>query len=434
MTYEIVYKMCMIISTMVELYVIIDFFKTFHSTRTIFDKISHQILFGAAITFANIFVDLQNSRVFHFLGAACLYFFICMVFVEGNVWSRIFHWLLLVVVTMCAELIVLLLLRTSTKDAINGIICILTIKLLQFILLTVIKQLSKIKIQKVSGKVFATFLLMAVATFGVMILTPYIRKVPETISEWEIILILFYLWLLVGNISLFYVFTTYSKMLEERMLQQLSVIRYEEWKQRNDGEDVLVEQYKERIHNIKYYLKQIGIYLEGKQYKKIAEVLAELKIGIHKEEKDLICSDRFLNALLTDYREIAKKNHVHTEVFVESGFKIDFMKEVDVISILGNLIDNALEAARQCENGMVSIALYMENGGSLAVCRIENNYVGVLRNEGTQLLTSKEYPELHGIGLQNVKRLVEKYRGYMQQEYEKGVYVATLIFPAQENV
>ncbi len=64
---------------------------------------------------------------------------------------------------------------------------------------------------------------------------------------------------------------------------------------------------KERIHNIKYYLKQIGIYLEGEQYRKIGDVLSELQIEIHKEEKDLICSNRFLNALLIDYKRGAKK-------------------------------------------------------------------------------------------------------------------------------
>ena len=92
--------------------------------------------------------------------------------------------------------------------------------------------------------------------------------------------------------------------------------------------------------------KQIGIYLEGEQYRKIGDVLSELQIEIHKEEKDLICSNRFLNALLIDYKRGGqKKNNVLTDVFVEAGFKIEFMREIDITSILGNLLDNAVEAA-----------------------------------------------------------------------------------------
>ena len=85
------------------------------------------------------------------------------------------------------------------------------------------------------------------------------------------------------------------------------------------------------------------------RYRKIADILSELQLGIYKEEKDLICSNRFLNALLVDYRGVAKKNHVQVDIFVEAGFNIEFMKEIDVTSILGNLLDNAMEAAKKCE-------------------------------------------------------------------------------------
>lgn len=217
------------------------------------------------------------------------------------------------------------------------------------------------------------------------------------------------------------------------MFQRLSQVRYEVRKQGYDKAEMLDERYKERIHNIKYYLKQIGIYLEGEQYRKIGDVLSELQIEIHKEEKDLICSNRFLNALLIDYKRGAKKNNVLTDVFVEAGFKIEFMREIDITSILGNLLDNAVEAAEHCKNGRVSVDLYMENGGNLAVCRIENNYTGELKRDGTVLLSTKENSELHGLGLKNVKRIVEEYSGYMQQEDKKGIYITTVILPVQEN-
>lgn len=441
MTYEAVYDLCMIVTTIVEIYLAFDFYKAFHSTRTIFSKTSRQIFLGGMIVLVNVFINLQNNSLYNFLGVTSLYLLICMILVEGNIWFRIFHWLLLTFVVASAEMIFSFLLHVSTEDATNTIFhnefmmisSILTMKLLQFILLTIIKQVSKISVKRVSAKVFVSFILIPVATFGIMFLIPYIREVRETISGWDIILLLFYLLLLAGNISLFYVFTKYSQMLEEQMLQQLSQVRYEERKQSYDKAEVLDAQYKERIHNIKYYLKQIGIYLEEKQYGKIADVLSELQMGIYKEEKDLICSNRFLNALLIDYRGAAKKNNVQADIFVETGFKIEFMREIDVTSILGNLLDNAMEAAKKCEKGQVSVALYMENGGSLAVCRIENNYMGELKSEGTKLLTTKENPEWHGIGLQNVKRLVDEYSGYIQQEYEKGVYVTTVILPVQES-
>ncbi len=440
MTYEVVYNLCMIASVIVEIYLAFDFYKAFHSVRTVFDKTSNQVLFALMIVLVNVSINLQNSSLYNFVGVTSLYLLVCMILVEGDILSRIFHWLLLIVVGMSTEMIFSCLLQISTEDATNMIFhnefmmisSILTMKLLEFILLTIIKQISKISVKKVSAKVFAAFILIPIATFGIMFLIPYIREVRETISGWDIALLFFYLLLLIGNISLFYVFTKYNQMLEERMLQQLSRGRYAERKKSYDKAGVLDEQYKEQIHNIKYYLKQISIYLEEKQYRKIEEVLPELQRGIHNAERELICSNRYLNALLVDYRRMAEKNHVQADIFVEAGFKIEFVREIDITSILGNLLDNAVEAAKQCEKGQVSVALYMENGGSLAVCRIENNYVGEPRNDGVELLTTKENPALHGIGLQNVRRLVEKYSGYIQQEYEKGVYETTVILPVQE--
>ncbi len=441
MTYKLVYNLCMIVFTIVEIYFAFDFYKAFHSTRIVFRKTVSQILLGAAIVLVNILINLQNNSLYNFLGTVSLYFIICMILVEGNIWSRIFHWLLLVAVGLSAELIFSFLLQVSTEDATNMIFhneflmisSIFTMKLLQFIMLTIIKQVSKIKLKMVSAKVFASFILIPIATFGIMFLIPYIREVRETISGWDIIMLLFYMLLLVGNISLFYAFSRYSQMLEESMFQRLSQVRYEVRKQGYDKAEMLDERYKERIHNIKYYLKQIGIYLEGEQYRKIGDVLSELQIEIHKEEKDLICSNRFLNALLIDYKRGAKKNNVLTDVFVEAGFKIEFMREIDITSILGNLLDNAVEAAEHCKNGRVSVDLYMENGGNLAVCRIENNYTGELKRDGTVLLSTKENSELHGLGLKNVKRIVEEYSGYMQQEDKKGIYITTVILPVQEN-
>ena len=197
-------------------------------------------------------------------------------------------------------------------------------------------------------------------------------------------------------------------------------------------EEELDQRYKECIHNIKYYLKQIGIYLDTGQYKKIADVLSELQIEIHQQEKDSICSNRFLNALLMDFKNEAVKKDIRADIFVEAGFKIEFVKEQDLISILGNLLDNAIEAAQKCEKGWVSAAMYMENGGSFSVCRIENTYTGEIRQRGDRMLTTKTQARQHGIGLQNVKRMVEKQNGNIEFQYEDGIFLVEVMLYMNE--
>lgn len=178
MTYEAVYYVCMFITTIVEIYLAFDFYKAFYPTRTIFSKTFSQIFLGGIIVLVNVFINLQNSSLYNFLGATSLYLLICIILVEGNIWSRIFHWLLLIFVGASSEMIFSLLLQVSTEDATNAIFhnefimisSIIAMKLLQFIFLITIKQISKISIKKVSPKVFASFIIIPVATFGIMFL------------------------------------------------------------------------------------------------------------------------------------------------------------------------------------------------------------------------------------------------------------------------
>ncbi len=66
MTYKLVYNLCMIVFTIVEIYFAFDFYKAFHSTRIVFRKTVSQILLGAAIVLVNILINLQNNSLYNF--------------------------------------------------------------------------------------------------------------------------------------------------------------------------------------------------------------------------------------------------------------------------------------------------------------------------------------------------------------------------------
>ena len=168
-------------------------------------------------------------------------------------------------------------------------------------------------------------------------------------------------------------FSRYSKMKEEQMLQELNQSRYEEKKQHYDDLGKLDEKHKELIHNIDYYLRQIGIYAENEQIEEIKQSLSDLQIEFMKGENEILCANDFLNSYLTEFRERAVREQVQTELFVEVGFKIEFMKEIDLTVIIGNMLDNALEAAKKCEQGKICVDFFMQNKGALSVFRIENN-------------------------------------------------------------
>ena len=97
----------------------------------------------------------------------------------------------------------------------------------------------------------------------------------------------------------------------------------------------------------------------------------------------------------------------------------------DLCIILGNLLDNAIEALEQCRNGYLGISMKAEAG--VLLLRIVNSYTGPLRKQGERFLTSKAASQEHGIGLNNVKKIVEKYHGEMHFKTEDDLFRAEIL-------
>ena len=88
----------------------------------------------------------------------------------------------------------------------------------------------------------------------------------------------------------------------------------------------------------------------------------------------------------------------------------------DINVILGNLLENAIEAAGKTENKYLSVHIKLKRG--ILKVKIENSFESCIlceeqNRKETILKTTKPFTEQHGIGLKNVKKIVEKYNGTM---------------------
>ena len=94
--------------------------------------------------------------------------------------------------------------------------------------------------------------------------------------------------------------------------------------------------------------------------------------------------------------------------------------------ILGNAIDNAIEAARETEERRVNVILQYTKGRLLI--QIGNPYRGELHLETSgEYLTRKAEKEDHGFGLKSIKDVVEKFGGVMNIEGKDGQFILTIL-------
>ena len=108
---------------------------------------------------------------------------------------------------------------------------------------------------------------------------------------------------------------------------------------------------------------------------------------------------------------VAKERNIDVRAQIVLPEQMDLEME-DMVAILGNLLDNAIEAAEKAEDGRyVDIGMYYRAGALFL--HVLNSYDGRLLIQKGEITTRKQEKSLHGIGLKSVKQAVEKYNGTM---------------------
>ena len=104
------------------------------------------------------------------------------------------------------------------------------------------------------------------------------------------------------------------------------------------------------------------------------------------------------------------------------------IEDDDLVVVIGNLLDNAMEAVRELkENKYIQVKIKYDR--ECLVVKIVNSFDGKIMIKRGKIQTRKENREFHGIGLQSVKNVVDKYQGDLQYEYKDNRFsVVVLIY------
>ena len=130
-------------------------------------------------------------------------------------------------------------------------------------------------------------------------------------------------------------------------------------------------------------------------------------------------------------RSYAEEMNIGFNIYVEPGVQFDKVKKSDYIVMLGNLLDNAIQAASHCRlNTYVDIKIFMEDNGTFLISKISNSFNPnnlIVRNE--EFVTTKNEEGVHGIGLKSVKKMAERCGGSFATTIENDIFTAILALP-----
>ena len=211
------------------------------------------------------------------------------------------------------------------------------------------------------------------------------------------------------------------------MFEMISLKTDMEKKYYDRMEKVNVEQ-SNYMHDLKFLLKTIGDLAVHDQNEEIKTVVQGMKIRIGEMEDEFYTKNKVLNTILCEKKREAIDCQIDYTAYVEPGVPLSFIQDIDLIIIMGNIIDNAIEASKKVESGYLDIKIFETQKGHFLMIRVENKFNGIVKRQGDSFHTTKENESKHGIGLKNVKDCIKKYDGILQIDTENNVFTVSIIF------
>ena len=182
----------------------------------------------------------------------------------------------------------------------------------------------------------------------------------------------------------------------------------------------------ERIRSIYHDLKNHLLVMESRQNTEATRQMAEtLRAQIADYEDYVHTGNEFLDIILKDKAAKAREKQIDFSAMVDFH-GIDFMEPLDISTIFGNAIDNAIEASENLPEYKRLITVKAERVRDMLLITIENNtQPGNHLTEGT----TKKERFVHGFGIPNIKKAVEKYGGQCSFQQEERVYRLKILIP-----
>lgn len=323
-----------------------------------------------------------------------------------------------------------------------------------------------------SVQLFYMFLRGSEAPFGVIsvlskaLLAPYVMAVrsairrhggghiPYTGSPYMIVTLLFVMvlynafymqtiditekgigWLLIATVVLIFLtlsfYVAYLRVVEMVLVKRNNSMytkQFKLYKREWELEEIAALEVREMRHDMKQQYMYLRELANSDQKEELIGVLEKLigesagKGRLESRTGNLVI-DAHVNHLWEQSRQ--KNIALYTDLKVPPAMNI---LDEDLSVLLGNAVDNALEASEFVDDNRREIRIQMTFEKGYLFISLKNRYQGEIKqDERNRLITSKKEKALHGLGLSSMKKIASKYHGYLEVRWEDNIFMLETI-------
>ena len=148
-------------------------------------------------------------------------------------------------------------------------------------------------------------------------------------------------------------------------------------------------------HDMKQDLAVISELNREQQYDEARSFADKVSKNLAKFDNVVDVQNVFINAILNSKLSTALEYGI--KVICSSSNNVSGIDDIDLCNLLGNMLDNAIEAAKMCEMGYIEVSINSDENKILVI--IANSIVTSVLNSNIELISTKADSARHGYGI-----------------------------------
>jgi signal transduction histidine kinase len=395
------------------------FFETKEANR----KIEFLSYIGYYIFIALVYLTI-NIPVVTMIGNIIAYFGLSFNYKAG-IKRRLLSILMIYLILICVEVSVALLtgyfnyplLSVNNYSSEYGLVLAQTISYLIVRILNNYKNIRK-------GETIPLGNWIAIILIPISSLYIILTIFQATGLSWERILFGVVLILLV-NFTTFYLYDVISASMVDKMDKILLGQQNKYYQKQFELMESSLKTTKAMRHDLRNHLSAIYSLVEKGESEAALKHLSRMT-DIYDDKKQYACTENIdIDSILNFKIQEAEHQNIKIVLDLSIPEKMSILS-FDLAIILGNLLDNAIEAVSELKKEREIKTKINYDKGRLIVL-VENPYQGERVKVGNRYLTTNKEPSQHGLGLENVKSVLQKYNGSMGITQQSNIFSVSLL-------
>lgn len=333
--------------------------------------------------------------------------------------------------------IFLLTKETVVNDFTKPTIVITLISIIsRYILLTLIRKFHdwQNNIVGVENKLQDMIFLMIITDFSLVFLTYIFYLNISRISPEMILLLIIFNIIIVTIVFIFNIYRLlrFSRQLTENRLKT----QYMQMQlQQNENMNILSNNLRSLRHDMNNHIGVIYGLLDTKQYNKLKSYLNGIYKNLQEANDIIIVNNEILSIILNNKKHLANEKMIQLVTWIE--VKDFILTEIEICSLIGNILDNAIEAtdkvpvdAIDIDREIKFVCVEKEEGWYID-CKNPFVEAPLITEEG--LMTTKKNKESHGIGSRTMQDIIKKYKGTLEYSTDDINFIVKIFISKESN-